>query len=79
MMDGAIGIGTDLLGRAFAAAFGDDCLGGEFAHLVLWPLCLFPVLRLLLLNGNVLTTRESDAAILRLVVGRADPSMPTTM
>lgn len=71
-MDGAFGIGAHLVGRSFTVTFGNDGLGGELAHLVLWPLRLFFCLRLLLLNRRVLAAWQNGATVLRLAVGRAD-------
>ena len=72
VVDGAFGIGADLVGRALPLAFGNDGLGGVTAGLVLRPLRLVLVLWLLLPDGDVLAARESGAALLRLGVGRAD-------
>jgi hypothetical protein len=72
VMDGASGIGADLVDFAFAIAIRDDGLGGELARLVLRPLRLFLVLRFLRRDGDVLATRHNGTSLLRLRVARAD-------
>ena len=72
MMHRAGWIGADLVDGADVAAFGDDGLGGELAHLELGPLRLVLRLRLLVPNGGVLVARQDGAAFLLLAVGRAD-------
>lgn len=72
MMNGAIGIGADLVSCSLPAPFGNDGLGCELARLVFRSLCEFFVLWFFVLNRNVLVTRQNEASLLRLVVGRAD-------
>ena len=72
MMDGAGWVGADLVDGANVAAFGDDGLGGELAHLELGPLGLVFRLRLVVPNGGVLVARQYRAAFLLCAVGRAD-------
>jgi hypothetical protein len=72
MMHRAGGIGADLVDGANVAAFGDDGLGGELAHLELRALRLFFRLRLVVADGNVLVAGERGAAFLLYAVGGAD-------
>ena len=72
MMHRAGWIGAHLMDGADVAAFGDDGLGGELAHLELGPLRLFLRLRLVVPNGGVLVARQDRAAFLLLAVGGAD-------
>ena len=64
-------IRAHLMDGANVAAFGDDGLGNELARLVFRPLGLLFILRLLLLNGGVLVTRQYRAAFLLPTVGGA--------
>ena len=52
VVNGAIGIGTYLVGRAFTFTIRDDGLGGEAAGLIFRSLRLLLVLGLLFANGN---------------------------
>ena len=72
MMDGASGIRADLVHRANLAAFGDDGIGGELAHLELRALGLVVGLRLVVADRGVLVARQYRAAFLLRPVGRAD-------
>lgn len=70
MMDGASWIRAHRLHGADAAAFSDDGLGGELAHLVLRPLGI--VLAGRLVNLGVLVAWEYGAVFLLRPVCRAD-------
>src|SRR6202011_798713 len=72
VMNGASGIGADLVDFALAVAIRDDGLGGELAGLVLRPLRLFLVLRLLRRDSDVLATRHDSASLRRFRVACAD-------
>jgi hypothetical protein len=60
------------VGRTLPRALGDDGFGCELAGLEFGTLCLFFVLRLLLLNRDVSAARQNGTPILRSAVGRAD-------
>jgi hypothetical protein len=60
------------LAHTNVAAFGDDGLGSELAHLELRALRLIFRLRLVVSDGSVLVARKRGAALLRYAVGSAD-------
>ena len=72
MMDRAGWIGAHLMDGANVAAFGDDGLGGELAHLELRPLGVVLRLRLVVPNRGVLVARQYRAAFFLCAVGGAD-------
>src|SRR5271156_5290209 len=72
MMNLARRIRTDLMHGAHVGAFGNDGLGGEFAHLELGPLGLFFGLGLLVSNCGVLVSWKHLTSLPRFAVSGAD-------
>ena len=68
----AIGIRAHLVNGADVAAFGDDGVGGELAHLELRALGIFLLLGLVVADRGVLVARQNWTAFLLPAVCRAD-------
>ena len=71
-MDGASRIGAYLMDSANVAAFGDDGLRSELAHLELRPLGVLLRFRPVVPNRRVFVTRQDLTTVLLCAVGRAD-------
>jgi hypothetical protein len=71
-MNGASGIGADLMNGANLAALCDDGFRHGLASLEFWTPRFFLRLRFVVANGNVLVAGQNLAAFLRLAIGGAD-------